>query len=779
VLGALDVQSTQVNAFSEADITVLQTMADQIAIALRNAQLFREVAQERENITLLYDVLKALSVSMEMMTIINTILRFAPRLGAQHAYILLLGDHIEDTIFRSTIPGLDRFNAREARDFALAIAKGGLERWVLENRRPAVVADTRSDERWYTAPQHAAEQPARSVISVPLQTQRGLTGVLAYTHSVPGALTEERVPLIESIAGQVAVALENARLFDQRRIQQYNASALARATQALSRTLSEAELTQILADELFQTFKPVGVSLFRWDAVEDVLTPIAVRFDAETSVSADWPTLDQSLPASARPDLTITIQSREGAIRPVREESDLQVREAMTMPLIYGGQVEAVVEIVHLGPQPGLGESDLELFRDLLAATSAQLQTIRLYELQRQTAERLAEVDRLKSQFLANMSHELRTPLNSIIGFSRVILKGIDGPLTDLQTQDLGSIYNSGQHLLGLINDILDMARIEAGKMELVFDEVDLHDTFKGVMATTTALIKDKPIVLREEIAPDLPTVRADTMRVRQVLINLLSNAAKFTDRGSITLRARPVESLTPESEVPQKFVEISVSDTGPGISREDMAKLFEPFSQVDASPTRKVGGSGLGLSICRNLVDLHRGRIWAESEGLPGEGATFYFSLPVYRPEPERAPLPAEVTDGSPTILVVDDDQGILRLYRRYLEPHGFNVVGVSKAAEALPAAVEHRPAAILLDVLMPTQDGWKVLEDLKRHAATRDIPIVMCTIATDQARAFELGAADYLVKPILEADLLRVFTKLRINGKTQKERAFAAPRP
>jgi nitrogen-specific signal transduction histidine kinase/CheY-like chemotaxis protein len=407
------------------------------------------------------------------------------------------------------------------------------------------------------------------------------------------------------------------------------------------------------------------------------------------------------------------------------------------------------------------------------------LQTIRLYELQRQTAERLAEVDRLKSQFLANMSHELRTPLNSIIGFSRVILKGIDGPLTDLQTQDLGSIYNSGQHLLGLINDILDMARIEAGKMELVFDEVDLHDTFKGVMATTTALIKDKPIVLREEIAPDLPTVRADTMRVRQVLINLLSNAAKFTDRGSITLRARPVESLTPESEVPQKFVEISVSDTGPGISREDMAKLFEPFSQVDASPTRKVGGSGLGLSICRNLVDLHRGRIWAESEGLPGEGATFYFSLPVYRPEPERAPLPAEVTDGSPTILVVDDDQGILRLYRRYLEPHGFNVVGVSKAAEALPAAVEHRPAAILLDVLMPTQDGWKVLEDLKRHAATRDIPIVMCTIATDQARAFELGAADYLVKPILEADLLRVFTKLRINGKTQKERAFAAPRP
>jgi GAF domain-containing protein/CheY-like chemotaxis protein len=776
VLGALDVQSTQANAFSEADITALQTMADQVAIAIQNARLFKDVHEERETLTLLYDVLRALSGSLELTTTINTALQFAPRLGAQHAYILVLGETEEEVLFRATVPGLDHFNAREAREFGQAIAQTGLERWVLENRRPAVVADTRLDERWYTAPSHEEIEPARSVISAPLRTQRGLAGVLAYTHSIPGALAEAQLPLIESIAGQVAVAIENARLFEQRRIQQFNAAALARATQAMSRTLSEAELQHILVDELFAVYRPRGVVFYRWDALEDTLTPVVVRVHPEET--EPWPMAGESIGGGARPELLLTLLSHQGAIRPMQEESDFQIRESMTMPLLSGGQVEAVVEVIHSGPLPGLAQSDLELFKEIMGAAAGALQTIRLYELQRSTAERLAEVDKLKSQFLANMSHELRTPLNSIIGFSRVILKGIDGPLTDLQTQDLNSIYNAGQHLLGLINDILDMSRIEAGKMELVFDEVDLRDIFKGVLSTTTALIKDKPITLREEIAPDLPAVRADSMRVRQVLLNLLANAAKFTEKGSITLHARAVEALNPRTDGLEPYVEISVRDTGQGIPSKDMPKLFEAFSMVDASPTRKTGGTGLGLSICRSLVELHGGRIWAESEGIPGEGSTFTFSLPVFRAEPPAPPEPTpEEMKGAPAILVVDDDQGIVRLYRRYLEPHGYRVVGVSKALEVIPAAVEYRPVAILLDVLMPNQDGWSVLEDLKREEATRSIPVIMCTIATDRARAFEMGAAEYLIKPILEADLLRAFEKLRINGRAKPpERALAA---
>ncbi len=242
----------------------------------------------------------------------------------------------------------------------------------------------------------------------------------------------------------------------------------------------------------------------------------------------------------------------------------------------------------------------------------------------------------MKSQFLANMSHELRTPLNSIIGFSRVILKGIDGEINDIQRQDLTSIYNSGQHLLGLINDVLDISKIEAGKMELQFDDVNIIELINSVMSTAVGLVKDKPIKLRHILPESLPIVSADNTRIRQVLLNFLSNAAKFTEEGSITVKA--IETLSPDGE-PEILV--SVTDTGEGIAREDRDKLFQPFSQVDDSPTRKSGGTGLGLSICRSFMEMHQGRIgllWSEV----GQGSTFFFALPIHKNNAER---PGEIS--------------------------------------------------------------------------------------------------------------------------------------
>jgi signal transduction histidine kinase len=227
------------------------------------------------------------------------------------------------------------------------------------------------------------------------------------------------------------------------------------------------------------------------------------------------------------------------------------------------------------------------------------------------------------------MSHELRTPLNSIIGFSRVIIKGIDGPITEMQNQDLTAIYNSGQHLLGLINDILDLARIEAGKMELNFEEVQLAEMVTSVMSTAKGLVK-KRIGCR--IPADMPTVRGDTMRVRQVLLNLISNASKFTEEGSITVEAHTQKGPTGKMEAL-----INVIDTGPGISIEDQKKLFQAFSQVDGSATRKSGGSGLGLSICANLVQLQGGRIGVQSAA--NMGSTFYFTIPLFHQPVEKFP--------------------------------------------------------------------------------------------------------------------------------------------
>ncbi|MEP7358422.1 MAG: GAF domain-containing protein, partial [Anaerolineales bacterium] len=537
VIGVLNIESPHLNAFDDQDLQLLSTLAGTLSAIIVNSNLLADITRERERLAVLYDVLQSLISRPDRQSIFDTALEMAERLGAQHAYLLLVGAEPDEAAFLSTLPGLDRLDVQAGNQFALNLAERGLEKWVLATGRAAVIADTRLDPRWFTAPQHAADEPARAVISVPLRTQRGsLRGALAYTHSVAGALGEEQLPLIESIAGQVAVALENEQLRQEQRVQGANAQSLARAAQALTSTLDEAELHQIVVEQIFAAFHPAGVMTLRWEPASHTFVPLAaVLGPAETAHDrAAWPAIGQAFAASRRPDLLDILHQREPRLMALRDEPDGRHRQSLVLPLMYGGEVEGVVEMIHTTPMGGLRPTDVELFQSILTAASSALQSARLYELQRQTAERLAEVDRLKSQFLANMSHELRTPLNSVIGFSRVILKGIDGPITDLQSQDLTSINNAGQHLLGLINDILDMARIEAGKMELVFDDVDLLDTIKGVMSTMVALIKDKPVRLVQDLQPTLPRVRADSMRVRQVLLNLLANAAKFTDQGSI-----------------------------------------------------------------------------------------------------------------------------------------------------------------------------------------------------------------------------------------------------
>jgi CheY-like chemotaxis protein len=352
------------------------------------------------------------------------------------------------------------------------------------------------------------------------------------------------------------------------------------------------------------------------------------------------------------------------------------------------------------------------------------------------------------------MSHELRTPLNSIIGFSRVILKGIDGPVTDLQQQDLTAIYNSGQHLLGLINDILDLARIEAGKMELNFEEVHISELTTSVLSTAKGLVKEKPVHLLQRIPSDMPTVRGDTMRVRQVLLNLISNSSKFTDEGSITVEARTQKGPTGKMEAL-----INVIDTGPGISLEDQEKLFKAFSQVDGSATRKTGGSGLGLSICANLVQLHGGRIGVNSE--VGKGSTFWFTVPLFNQPLEKIPADKKI------ILAIDDDPQVISLYERYLTPQGYYIVPLTDPSKAKDRILEIKPFAITLDIMMPNKDGWAVLTDLKSDPTTRDYPVVICSIVEQADKGFSLGAADYLVKPILEEELVHALDRLNKNGK------------
>jgi PAS domain S-box-containing protein len=430
----------------------------------------------------------------------------------------------------------------------------------------------------------------------------------------------------------------------------------------------------------------------------------------------------------------------------------LDTRSEVAIALRIGSRVVGVIDIQSTQAY-AFTKDDLSVLQSLADQVAVAIDNARSYELSQQLIKDLREVDQLKSQFLANMSHELRTPLNSIIGFSRVILKGIDGPVSDMQQQDLTAIYNSGQHLLGLINDILDLARIEAGKMELNFEEVHLSEMTTSVMATAKGLVKEKPIQLLQRIPSDMPTVRGDTMRVRQVLLNLISNASKFTDEGSITVEAIVQKGATGKMEAL-----INVVDTGPGISIEDQKKLFQAFSQVDGSATRKSGGSGLGLSICANLVQLHGGRIGIHSE--VGRGSTFWFTLPLYH-QPQQ-----DIPDGKKVVLAIDDDPQVIGLYERYLNPQGYYVLPLTDPFKAKEQILNIKPYAITLDIMMPNKDGWSVLEDLKSDPATREYPVIICSIIERADKGFSLGAADYLVKPILEEDLVCALDRLNRDG-------------
>jgi len=434
-----------------------------------------------------------------------------------------------------------------------------------------------------------------------------------------------------------------------------------------------------------------------------------------------------------------------------------ETKSEAAIPLHVGNRIIGTLDIQSTEIN-AFAEDDIAILQLLADQIAVGIDNARSYNIAQQAVEEMREVDRLKSQFLANMSHELRTPLNSIIGFARVILKGIDGPITDLQQQDLTAIFNSGQHLLGLINDVLDLSRIEAGKMDLTFDEVNITDLITSVMSTAAGLVKDKPIKLVPKIEENLPMVRADAMRVRQVLINFLSNAAKFTEEGEIVVKA-----ALEEQDKGQTAVMIKVIDTGPGIAEEDQVKLFQPFSQVDASLTRKVGGSGLGLSICHHLIQMHNGQIGVKS--APGEGSTFYFSIPVIQSKSE-----SEEEEKERVILAIDDDPQIIRLYERYLQPKGFQVIGLNNPAQARERAEALKPFAITLDIMMPGYDGWQVLTDLKSSPDTRDIPVVVCSIVEDEEKGFSLGAADYLVKPVMEDDLLASLDRLNGDGSIRE---------
>ncbi len=495
-----------------------------------------------------------------------------------------------------------------------------------------------------------------------------------------------------------------------------------------------------------------------------------VLFDADHQVVAQsdnaQPAIVESLCAEAdlSPEMNTSIRDARWNIRKETFEPwDYSIISATYIPDVVWRAVNSIWLILSVAGLVAVGA--------LLAQGAALIRAKQLKDEAEKARLSAEEASRTKSAFLANMSHELRTPLNAIIGYSEMLIEEAVEQGQEGMEPDLRKIQGSGKHLLALINDILDLSKIEAGKMTLYFEEFNVPQMIREIAATIQPLLVKNGNALELDCPPEVGTIYSDVTKVRQVLFNLLSNASKFTQEGKVRLKCSR----------DARMIHFSVQDTGVGMTPEEQKKLFKEFSQADDSTTRKYGGTGLGLAISKRFCEMMGGVIRVESQR--GVGTTFFVDLPVKsavtessgidvqrKTAPEKpaetakpAPVVPVVEKVAPPVLVIDDDPEVQDLLRRILEKEGYEVHLASNGQEALERAETIRPALITLDIMMPGIDGWAVLAALKQKPETRDIPVIVVTLVDNKPMALALGAVDYIAKPF---DRDKIIQLLRRHG-------------
>jgi PAS domain S-box-containing protein len=748
VLGVIAVQSyDQEYLYDAEDLRLLSTVAAQAAVAVRNAQLYQqivgfsadleqrveertreleqaalELTTERDRATTLYRIASELGTTLDLERVLHRALRlFADTLGVEHGSILLL-DQESGRLVLNAVLEEDQRLPREG--LPTPLKRGvGLAGWVLENREPVLVPDITKDLRWVDIPERRVD--ARSVVVAPLSLGGGdILGVLTLGHPEVGHFNEDHLHLVTAAAAQVAVAVSNSDLYAFITDQADQLGATLQAMQAEA-DKSRAILESIADGVLVLDHK--GRVLLVNPAAEEMLGISAMVLEGdhfrhmlglgEEVVHRD---LAQGLYSELRRWLEATeedaAQLQAGA---VRLESGNRVLAVNVAPLL-----------TTIGQTPGL----VAALRDI---------------------SREAEVERLKNEFISTVSHELRTPMTSIKGYTDLLFLGMAGGLSDAQRNFLQIIKSNADRLTALVNDILDISRIETGRLRLTIEPLDLGELIDQTTTSFQEQYREKGLTLEWEEPEKLPQVRGDAARVTQVLSNLIANAWQYTPSGGHVL-------VTVYEK--DGFLQVDVADTGIGIGPDDIARVFDRFYRADRSAVREAEGTGLGLSIVKMFVEMLGGEIWIESE--LDVGSTFSFTLPLFtaetfaetavQPDLLMTDVPAAVRR-RPKILVVESNHDLALSLRRQLEMGGYQVLLAGSGEDALWLAQEEQPRLIALDIMLPDLDGFVVLERLKEHPATAPIPVVIISVLSETDRGYALGAVDYVVKPFDEGKLLQ----------------------
>lgn len=768
VRGAISLEhNTGGRAFSSEETDFASLVTDLLNTTLENLSLFDELLRRAQELISLNQVSEKISSTLnnqELAQIVHAeisnltsckiFLLALVETGNLYIHPLLMVEGMEEIM-------LEPVQIKPNSEFYWAIRE--LETVLVEDNDPLM------DSLWNIVSKTASlTAPPENCIFSPMAHGGIGYGFVAIFADEAKPFTPDDIQIVRAVSHQAALGLANSALLAAEQNHVSELRSLFNVTRAMA--------TGITSDErVTGVIRTLHTSLHRGN-ISVLMLNSGGRLEV-AGCQGEKPTIPQqgeymqSLIGRALLEQSTQYQPDLGLLPPEERVGSEDVASQIALPIMISGEIAGVLNAEH--PERGtFSEKDLRLMQSVSISLSSTLENGRLFKEIEEANKRLMALDQLKTKFLANMSHELRTPLNSIIGFSRIIMKGMDGPVNDEQYTDLESIYSSGQHLLSLINDILDLAKLEAGKMALVVDEIDLLDLANSVMATARGLVHDQNTELIIDIDPTTRYIEADKIRLRQVLLNLLSNAAKFTRDGTIALTSRPGD--TPD------MIIMSVADDGTGIDADTLPRIFDIFEQGINSVYPESGGTGLGLSIVRELVQLHKGKITVDSK--LGKGSVFHIHLPRVRPpddepeaeEPEKEeinpleialPSSATLSKTKPkAILLVDDDPVIMKLYRRYLESVPIELICVSNGVDALSMIENdlYEIILIILDLHMPEMDGWETLQEIQLSEEANQIPVVISSVEPDHNKVAEFGVEYVLPKPVKFNELTQLIDRL-----------------